>query len=189
MSSVKLTELEISGIAIPARADDTVSVRISPESSAADMRRTVNGDLKNIAREVFRKYAISVSGTGINLPSIAGIWQGQYVEILPPDPISLKPRPGGLVVGWNRAAVAVHGRTLDGRRVEPISQPPSPLPLFEEVSKPRVAALRTPWEVTFPEAVAIVFVRPVIACLVTNWGTDSEDASKEVSWSIELAEA
>lgn len=189
MSSIKLTELQLSGIAIPARADDTVTVRIAPEASASDLRRTVNGDLIQLARRVFQKYAVSVSGTGINLPALVPLWPGHYVELLAPDPISLTPTTSGLKAGWNRAAVGVHGRTVDGRRVDPVAQPPSPLPLSEEPSSARVAALRTPWEVAFPEPVMVVFARPVLACMLTDWSTDTEDASKEASWSLDLAEA
>lgn len=189
MSSIKLTELQISGVAIPARADDTVSVKISPEPTASDLRRTVNGDLVNVARKVFQKYNVSISATGINIAAVVPMWPGTYVEILAPDPISLTPKAGGLKASWNRAAVGVHGRTADGRRVEPVAQPPSPLPLFEIPSSARVAQLRASWEVTFPEPVVVVFARPVLACLVTGWGSDTEDASKDASWSIELSEA
>lgn len=189
MSSIKLTELQMSGIAIPARADDTVTVRIAPEASASDLRRTVNGDMIQLARKVFQKYSVSVSGTGINLPALVPLWPGHYVEFLAPDPISITPQNGGLKAGWNRAAVGVHGRTADGRRIEPVAQPASPLPLSENPSSARVAALRAAWEITFPEPVMVVFARPVLACILSGWSTDTEDASKEASWSLDLVEA
>lgn len=189
MSSIKLTELQLSGIAIPARSDDTVSVKIAPISEAADLRRTVNGDLVNLARSVFQKYAVSISGSGINLPALAPIWPGQYVELLAPDPISITPAANGMSASWNRAAVGVHGRTADGRRVEPTVQPPSPLPIGSVPSSERMTTLRQQWNALFPEPVMIVFARPVLACLLTGWSTDSEDASKEAAWSLDLQEA
>lgn len=189
MSTKKLTDLQLSGIAIPARADDSVSVRIAPEAGSSDLRRTVNGDLVQVARSVFQKYAISLTGTGINLPALVPSWPGQYVEILTPDPIAITPTPDGLSASWNRAAVGVHGRTADGIRVEPGSQPPSVLPLQEVGGSARLVQLRAPWSVTFPVPVVVVFARPIIACLSAGWSADTEDASKSAAWALELREA
>lgn len=188
MSTRKLTDLQLSGIAIPARADDTVSVRIAPEAGSSDLQRTVNGDLIQVARRVFRKYQVSVSGTGINLPALAPVWPGKYVEIVAPDPISLTPGFDGLSATWNRAASEVHGRTADGIRVEPEAQPASVLPLHETQSTARLIELRATWSVTFPTPVVIVFARPILACLLADWSTDNEDASKSASWSLDLLE-
>lgn len=187
-SKPRLSRLRISGVDIPPAADRDIKVSVQLIGDAADMRRTVNADLINVSRAIFRKYAISISASDLHVAGLAGLTPGDYVEVLLPDPIAVSPASPATVIELPRAGVDVIGITPDGHRVEPMAQPASPLPLHASRAPARVSALRIRPSVTFSEPVSLVRYRPALACAVVNWSIDTDERLAESSWSLELEE-
>lgn len=187
-SRPKYSKLQLSGIEIPAGADSEISMSINLISSAADMQRTVNGDLLNVARSVFRKYAVSLSGSGMRPAGLAGLAPGDYVELISFEEMPISARPAAATVELPRAGVDVVGITADGRAIAPISQPASPLPLEVERGSTRIAELRMRPSVEFAEPVSLVRYHAALACAVIEWGIDNDERMATSSWSLQLEE-
>lgn len=184
----KLSGLRIGGVELPPGSDTDIRVSLGLISGAADLRRTVNADLLNVARAVFQKYAISITGSGFRPAGLAGLAPGDYVEVIVPEPIAISVRTPATTVELPRAGIDVVGLTADGRRVLPDDQPPSPLPLQVIRSGTRTAALRIRPSVTFSEPVTMVRYRAALACGVVGWSIDDDERLASSSWSLGLEE-
>jgi hypothetical protein len=75
------TLLAISGIYIPPYSSRGIRQTLSPIAAAAVMRRTINGELKDVSDSAFRKYASSISCRDQQHPAINGVWPGQQVVV------------------------------------------------------------------------------------------------------------
>lgn len=184
-----MSKLELSGISFPPGSDRFISVSVEPISAAADMQRTVNGDLLNLSRAAFRKHRLSVSCEDQRPPGFAEIWPGHYVEAIAPDPHIFTLHSPATSATVPRASIDVLGNTPDGRVIEPDAQPADPRPLQTERDAARVSLLRSPHNVTFAEPVESVRYRPALACLVISTNSDADETKARASWSIELEEA
>ena len=105
---MKITRSDGLLIEFPRGSDLGVSCELSAIREAANLRRTVSGGLRNIGDPVFRKYEISISASGLKLPSIEGLWEGDLVTI--EAPVML--RESGTVP--SRPAVEGSIRVVDG---------------------------------------------------------------------------
>lgn len=75
------TLLTISGIGIPDYSMRGASQTLEPIDSALNMRRTVNGNLKDISFDGFRKYKSSISCNDQRVPALDGVWPGVTLTI------------------------------------------------------------------------------------------------------------
>jgi hypothetical protein len=75
------TLLALDVMALSAYASRKMSQTIEPIDQAADLRRTVNGELVNFGDDVFQKYRTTVSGADHRPPSIDGIWPGVEITL------------------------------------------------------------------------------------------------------------
>jgi len=48
---------------------------------AANVKRTVNGNLKNIAFDGFKKYRTTISCQDVEAPALDGVWPGDQIEV------------------------------------------------------------------------------------------------------------
>ncbi|UFM66803.1 hypothetical protein LOS78_12790 [Paracoccus sp. MA] len=184
----KVTSLRLSGIELPPGSDGDISVSVSPISGASDLRRTVNADLVNLARAVFQKYAVQITGSGMIPPAIQGLMPGDYIECITPEPFRISVRTPSTAVELPRAAIAVSGTAYDGRTIMPVAQPPDRSSLRVVQSSSRTSQLRTRPVVTFPEAVYAVRYRAVLACAVIDWSVDSDERLADSRWSLSIEE-
>lgn len=76
-----MSVLVITGIGLPTWAVRGATQTLTPIAAAANMRRTVNGDLVDLSDEVFRKYASTITCTDQAAPSLDGIWPGALVTV------------------------------------------------------------------------------------------------------------
>ncbi len=182
------TLLQLSGIRLPVRSDESISVSIKPISEASGMSRTINGELIRVSRTVFDKMAISIAADGLNAAPLSHLSIGAYMEVALADPVYLPIASDSRTASYGRAVLDVQAWDASNSRVPPTSTPPSPLPLQTSFSAARVAALRTPVTIPFATPVAAVRARPVLACRVIGWSVDNEDANKSASWELELEE-
>jgi hypothetical protein len=186
--SLGISKTELSGIFLPPGSDYAVRTSLKPISGASDFRRSVNGDLHNVARDAFKKYAVSVSCDDKRPAAFSDLFPGQYIELVPHEPHHLSLHTSSTSAILPRAAVDVIGMTAAGDIIQPSAQQADPRPLQTEYDSARVATLRASQTVTFAESVVSVRYRPVLACLLLNWSQDSTEHKSSAGWSLELEE-
>src|SRR5580765_8205135 len=81
MYSTDSTLLQVDVMALSAYAARGMTQTLDHIDIAADLRRTVNGDMRNFGDPVFQKYKTTVSGKDQRPPSIDGIWPGQEMAL------------------------------------------------------------------------------------------------------------
>jgi hypothetical protein len=184
----KHTRLDISGLLIVGGSDTDIAVSIAPIPQASDIRRTVNGDAVNLARTVFRKYSVNVSGSGFRPPALLNLNIGDYCEILVPDLLTFSNSPTVAPI-LPRAGVDVRGITQDGETVRPFDQPADPRPLQKSRTAARLAALRNPGEyMMFENNVVALRFQPVFACIITGTSISQSERTADSSWTISMEE-
>jgi len=182
------TRLELSGVAFPPGSDLRISENLKLIGGAADMRRTVNAGLVNVARAAFRKRALSLSGDDMRPAALHHIFPGDYVEVVPVEPLAVTLQSASTSAQVPVGAVEVVGLTDAGELVQPDAQPADPRPLAVTHDPARVAALRASAPVTFPVQVRVVRYRPVLCCLATDVSSAATEGAATAGWSIELEE-
>jgi hypothetical protein len=75
------TLLVLSGVGIPPYSARGLSETLAPIGAATQLRRTVNGALKDVADPLFRKYTVSISGNDMDPPAADLVWPGRAVTV------------------------------------------------------------------------------------------------------------
>ena len=75
------SDLVVSGVTFPDFSLRGVKVRVSLADESSRLVRTVNGVLKNLSEEIFRKRKVTITGSDVEFPHLADIWPGQEVTI------------------------------------------------------------------------------------------------------------
>lgn len=183
-----LTKTLISGVAFPPGSDLYIVCDVSPIAQASDLRRSVNGDLINLARSPFKKYRVSLTCADIRPAAIDHLFPGDYLEVVPSEPFHFSFHPPATSVQIPRSCIEIVGMTAAGDLVQPNVQPVSSLPLSKVYDPVRVAAMRANRTVNFPVAVESVRFRPVLACRLLSSSHDSVEFKSTSSWKLELEE-
>jgi hypothetical protein len=75
------TVLRMQGIGVPPYSARGLSQSLEPIQQASQLRRTVNGNLRDLAFDGFKKYSSSISGTDQRPPNFDGRWPGLTVIV------------------------------------------------------------------------------------------------------------
>jgi hypothetical protein len=75
------TALVISVMGVPLYSARGLSQTLEPIDAAANMRRSINGILTDVAHIQFRKYKSKISCTDMRQPAFDGIWPGMTVVV------------------------------------------------------------------------------------------------------------
>ncbi|MHB2169969.1 hypothetical protein [Alsobacter sp. R-9] len=75
------TLLEISGPGINPWSARGLSQSLVPIPAAQSFRRTMNGSLRDLSLEQFRKYRSTISCTDVSVPALDGVWPGQVLTV------------------------------------------------------------------------------------------------------------
>lgn len=75
------TVLRMVGVGVPPYSARGLKQSIAHIEQAANLKRTVNGSLKDISFSGFRKYTTQISGTDQRPPNFDGSWPGKIVTI------------------------------------------------------------------------------------------------------------
>ena len=81
LSPNAFTLLRMIGIGVPPYSARGLKQSLAPIDQAANLRRTVNGSLKDISFDGFQKYKSTVSVTDQRPPNFDGLWPGKTVTI------------------------------------------------------------------------------------------------------------
>jgi hypothetical protein len=75
------TILTITGMGIAPYSARGLTQTLEPIEAAAQLRRTINGDLHDLSQAQFRKYRSTITCTDMVTPAIDGIFPGAEVEV------------------------------------------------------------------------------------------------------------
>lgn len=75
------TVLKMSGVGVSPYSARGLKQSIAPIDQATNLRRTVNGSLKDISFSGFRKYKSTISGSDQEAPNFDGRWPGLTVVV------------------------------------------------------------------------------------------------------------
>lgn len=75
------TLLRLDGIGVPAYSARGLRQTYKPIQQASQVRRTVNGSLKDISFDGFQKYMTTITGSDQMPPAVDGIWPGLEVTV------------------------------------------------------------------------------------------------------------
>ena len=75
------TLLSFIGIGLPDYSARGLTQTLEHIDGASQMRRTINGELRDISDSAFRKYRSTITGSDQMPPAIDGIWPGLSVNV------------------------------------------------------------------------------------------------------------
>lgn len=75
------TVFRLSGIGVPPYSARGLRQTLTPIAQAAQLRRTINGDLDDVAAAQFRKFQSTISGDDQAPPAVDGVWPGRTVTV------------------------------------------------------------------------------------------------------------
>jgi len=75
------TLLVLSGIGVAPYSARGLEQTLQPIDAAAQLRRTINGALRNLSETQLRKYTTTISGSDQLSPAVNGIWPGKTVTV------------------------------------------------------------------------------------------------------------
>lgn len=75
------TVLRMVGVGVPPYSARGLTQSLAPIDQATNVKRTVNGDLKDISFTGFRKYRTTISGTDQRPPNFDGSWPGKVITV------------------------------------------------------------------------------------------------------------
>ncbi len=75
------TALSLLGLGVPPYSARGLTQTLEPIDQAANVQRTINGELIDLSRVEFRKYKSTISGTDQRPPSCDGVWPGRQVVV------------------------------------------------------------------------------------------------------------
>lgn len=76
-----LSELVIAGMGVNPWSARGLTQTLEPIGAAGSMRRTVNGELRNLGLTQFQKYRSTISCTDVSVPPLDGVWPGLEVTV------------------------------------------------------------------------------------------------------------
>lgn len=101
------TVLTLTGMALPPYSARGLKQTLEPIGGAAQLMRSVNGDLTDVSDPLFRKYQSTITGGDQDPPALSGIWPGMEVTV--GCIVELASNGSG-----DRPAVSGSSRTADG---------------------------------------------------------------------------
>lgn len=81
ISADNLTELRLDPIGVPPYSARNITQTLEPSDGAAQLARTVNGTLIDLADGTYRKYKSTISCTDQQQPALSGIWPGMELTV------------------------------------------------------------------------------------------------------------
>ena len=81
MSDTDTTVLRLTGIGVPPYSARGLQQTLEPIDMQVNVRRTINGRLRDLSVPQFQKYKSTISGTDQTPPAIDGVWNGKIVIV------------------------------------------------------------------------------------------------------------
>ncbi|WP_107675016.1 hypothetical protein [Agrobacterium sp. LAD9] len=138
-----------------------LSVEMSPISGSANITRTWNGGIVNLADPMFRLYAIRISSGADDMrpPALANLWPGETFSIVPPGELCVVIPVGSSTALFPRKVHEARALTLgfedipftfSGKTITLSSAATEPVRVFARLQYE--VMVWEPWDITFNEA-------------------------------------
>lgn len=75
------TILRLTGIGVPPYSARGLTQTLQHIDAAVVQRRTINGVLRDLSDNAFRKYSSQISGTDVAPPAVDGVWPGMVLTV------------------------------------------------------------------------------------------------------------
>lgn len=75
------TVLSLLGLGVPPYSARGLTQTLEPIDQAANVQRTINGELIDLSSAAFRKFKSTISGTDQRPPSCDGLWPGRQIVV------------------------------------------------------------------------------------------------------------
>lgn len=163
------TILTLGNIVIPIGAGRQITQTLQPIDNG-DLRRTVNGTLKDLTRLENRKFSGQIRCTDMSTPAIAELWKGQIILVDCIQPLNQNISPTSLTAILIRDPVAgsIYGYDAAGNKHQP--------------------SLVNGRDVEFLVNVLNIRFRPRLNMMVLATSIDVDEYPAEEGWSIDLEE-
>lgn len=163
------TILTLGNIAIPTGSGRGITQTLSPIDNG-NLRRTVNGTLKDLTRLQNRKFESSVQCTDMGSPAIAELWKGQIILVGCIQVINQNIDPASLTVTLIRDPIAgsIFGFEADGTK-----------------QIPTIVAGR---DITFGVSIIHVEFRPELSMMVVSNSMNTDEYAAEEGWDLDFEE-
>ena len=139
--------------------------------NSGDLRRTLNGKLIDLTRDELKKYAVSLSSSGIDFPTLSGLFKGERVEVSPPKHFSKlsTSSPQSLDRKAHAGSVSVTDTVTNGAVSHTVSQ--DGLSVSFSSSNP-----------------VLIRYQPILTCRITSLSMTHEEFSISSDWSMDMEE-
>jgi hypothetical protein len=153
------TLLVLTGVGIPPYSARGLTQTLVPIGQSAQYRRTINGALRDLSDETFRKYSSIIRGDDMDPPALDGVWPGLILTV---DCI-----PELCFAGAIGTEVGTEGT--------------------EELATEQTYG-KTPVPGSIREADGFIFFRPRLQMLVTDFNIDRNEWQATTGWTLALEE-
>jgi len=167
------TVLKFGDIALPTGSSRFISQTLQPIDNG-DVRRTVNGNLRDMTRDENRKFEGQLSSTDQATPALAGVWKGSIhiVECVKKFRDNLSPAAAAVTLIRDPVVGSVFGYVADP---------------CEKVLPDTVGGVGNR-DITFPQDVDYIEYRPILTMMVLANSINEDEAAAEEGWQIDLEE-
>lgn len=166
------TKLKLGDLEIPAGAGRALTQTLGWLDNG-DLRRTINGILRDMTREQNRKFESQISGQDpaiMAMPAFAGIWKGSVLDVECISKLRQNVYPAALTATLIRDPVAgsIRGLTAAGQWIEP--------------------TLVDDRDVTFSSQILVIEFRPSLSMMVVALSGNEDEYAAQEGWTIDLEE-
>jgi hypothetical protein len=166
------TVLALSGIGVPPYSARGLRQRLTPIGASTQLRRTINGTLRDFAGEQFRKYSSVIQGDDQQPPACDGVWPGRLVTVH---------CIAELAVADTETATA-----LPSESSVPTDTSSTDTELPSEASESVLGRPAVPGSVR--TETGFIFYRPILEMRVVGFDINRDEWGAQVGWSMDLEE-
>lgn len=167
------TVLVFGDIVLPKGSSRFLTQTIQPIDNG-DVRRTVNGNLRDLTRVENRKFETQISSTDQATPALAGVWKGSVhvVECVKKFRDNFSPAGAAITLIRDPVVASVFGYVADP---------------CEKIAPSSVGGVGNR-DITFSEDVDYVEYRPILTLMILANSVNEDEAAAEEGWQIDAEE-
>lgn len=163
------TALALSGVGVPPYSARGLRQRLTPIGASQQLRRTINGTLRDFSAEQFRKYASVIQGDDQQPPACDGVWPGRLVTVHCIAELAVV-APVGTETDTATGTVGTVGTDTELSEDSEFALGRQPVP----------GSVRT--------ESGFIFYRPILEMRVTSFDINRDEWGAQVGWSMDLEE-
>lgn len=161
------TLLSIEAVGFPPYSVRGLSQTLEPIGASVQLRRTINGNLRDVSDPLMRKYSSSISGDDQEPPAFDGVWPGLTVTVHCIQE---------LVATEEAAELPTDFEGVTETPTEPVE-----LPTSANLGRPHVPG-------SIRRRGGFIFYRPILEMLIRDFDLDRDEWGAVQRWRLQLEE-